>query len=63
MKSVKQFFGEVRLELARVEWPRFQEFVGATLVVLFLILVFAVYLGVVDRIIVWLIKLIFSRSF
>ena len=52
------FFKEVRLELTKVTWPTFHEFVGATLVVLIIVAACAVYLGAVDfvlqRAIVWL---------
>jgi len=49
VKDITKFFGEVRVELRRVEWPSFEEFKGATIVVLFLLLIFSVYLGTVDR--------------
>jgi preprotein translocase subunit SecE len=48
VKDVGQFLQEVRLELGRVVWPKFQEWTGATIVVLFLVFVFALYLGFVD---------------
>ena len=48
LKNVLQFFQEVRLELSKVDWPSFQEFVGSTLVVLVLVCFFAVYLGLID---------------
>ncbi|MBN2266991.1 MAG: preprotein translocase subunit SecE [Candidatus Babeliaceae bacterium] len=63
MKNVKQFISEVRVELARVEWPSFQEFVGATIVVLFIVFVFAVYLKGVDALVEWLLAQIIARSF
>lgn len=48
MKEVVQFLKEVRVELSRVVWPDFNEFIGATIVVLILITCFAIYLGIVD---------------
>lgn len=42
------FFKEVRLELTKVSWPTFNEFVGATVVVLIIVTAFAIYLGAVD---------------
>lgn len=47
-KNIAQFFREVQIELSKVEWPSLNEWVGSTVVVLFLVVVFAVYLGVVD---------------
>lgn len=57
-----QFLSEVRLELARIEWPKFHEFVGATIVVLFVVVLFSIYLGAVDRVITIIAKQVFSRG-
>ncbi|MCL5436713.1 MAG: preprotein translocase subunit SecE [Candidatus Dependentiae bacterium] len=62
IQSSTRFLSEVRVELARIEWPKFHEFVGATLVVLVVVLFFAVYLGAVDRIITTIAKYVFSRG-
>jgi preprotein translocase subunit SecE len=48
MKEVVHFLQEVRLELGKVEWPGLKEFLGATLVVLVLVILFAIYLGAID---------------
>lgn len=48
MKNVVQFISEVKLELTKVIWPKLDEFIGSTIVVLVLTAIFAVYLGVVD---------------
>ena len=48
MKNVVQFFNEVRLEFSKVVWPKFDEWVGSTIIVLLLVCVFAVYLGFID---------------
>ena len=47
--SAFQFFREVKIELMRVEWPSVRECVGATSMVLFLVFLFAIFLGVIDR--------------
>jgi preprotein translocase subunit SecE len=62
MKNAAQFLKEVRTELSRVEWPTWNEFVGATIVVLMVVLFFALFLGSVDRILSLLIKQIFTYS-
>lgn len=49
IKSVVQFVSEVRLELSRVIWPKFDEWVGSTVIVVFLMIVFAIYLFFVDK--------------
>jgi len=56
VRDIMRFFREVRVELSKVVWPKFDEFVGSTLIVLFLVGVFAVYLGAVDRVLTWLVK-------
>jgi len=48
MKSVVRFISEVKLELSRVIWPKMDEWVGSTMVVLILVCIFALYLGFVD---------------
>jgi len=49
MKNVTQFVKEVHLELSKVTWPKFDEFVGSTIVVLLLMSFFSIYLGLVDK--------------
>ncbi len=48
IKEVTRFLYEVKVELTKVIWPKFDEFIGSTIVVLFLVFVFMVYLGLVD---------------
>ena len=49
MKNVVQFLSEVRLELSRVVWPKMDDWIGSTTVVLILMTIFAIYLGLVDK--------------
>lgn len=61
MKNIGTFLKEVRSEMARVEWPKPEEFIGATIVTLLLVLFFTIYLGLLDRVLEWIIyKQIFS---
>ena len=48
VKQAVQFLKEVKSELSRVVWPRFDEFVGALIVVLLVMAFFAIYLGLLD---------------
>lgn len=48
IKNMIQFLRDVRLELSKVIWPKFDEFVGSTIVVLVLVSAFAIYLGTID---------------
>jgi preprotein translocase subunit SecE len=45
---VTQFFREVRAELKRVTWPTRKETIGSTSVVLILVMIMALFLGLVD---------------
>jgi preprotein translocase subunit SecE len=49
-QSVKQFLSEVVSELRKVTWPNRKETLGATGVVLILVIILAAYLGLVDYI-------------
>jgi preprotein translocase subunit SecE len=49
IKDVTQFVKDVQLELSKVTWPKFNEFVGSMIVVLLLMSFFSVYLGLVDK--------------
>jgi len=48
MNNIVQFLSEVRVELNKVIWPKYDEWIGSTIVVLFLVLVFSLYLGFLD---------------
>lgn len=62
MKSIVQFLQEVRIEMGKVQWPKYDEFVGATVVTLLVVLFFALFIGAVDRGVAWIIKQIFTYS-
>ena len=55
MIQIGKFLKEVRAEMARVEWPKPEEFIGATTVTLLLVLFFTVYLGSIDKANKWII--------
>jgi len=46
-KAARQFFREVRAELKRVTWATRKETIGSTSVVLVLVIIVAVFLGIV----------------
>lgn len=48
MRDVIQFLHEVKNELSKVIWPKWSEFIGATIVVVILMILFSLYLGVID---------------
>ena len=47
-KRTKQFYVDVRSETRKVTWPSRQEVMGTTVVVVFAVAFFGLYLGLVD---------------
>ena len=43
-----QFFREVRNELKKVSWPSRKDTMGSTSIVIILVIIIALYLGIVD---------------
>ena len=55
-----KFIKEVRNELKRVSWPSRDEIRGSTTVVIVIVLVLAVFIGLVDRALTYLVSFIFG---
>ncbi len=47
-KKIKNFFSEVKIELKKVVFPTREEVIGSTKVVLVLVLIVAIFLGLID---------------
>ncbi|NOZ69473.1 MAG: preprotein translocase subunit SecE [Deferribacteres bacterium] len=47
-KKIKNFFSEVKIELKKVVFPSREEVIGSTKVVLVLVLIVAIFLGLID---------------
>ena len=60
IKNVTEFFKEVHIELSKVTWPKFDDFLGSTVVVLVLVAFFSVYLGLIDLGLSELARLVFK---
>jgi preprotein translocase subunit SecE len=48
MKNVLSFLKEVKLEFSKIVWPTKKEFIGSTLIILFVILLFTIFLGFIN---------------
>ena len=48
LEKIKTFFKEVSVELRKVSWPTRQQTVSATVVVIVLTIIVAVFLGIID---------------
>ncbi len=46
--KIKQFFKEVKIELKKVTFPSRDEVIGSTKVVVVLVIIIAVFLGLID---------------
>ncbi|OGB97934.1 preprotein translocase subunit SecE [candidate division TM6 bacterium RIFCSPHIGHO2_12_FULL_36_22] len=60
MKNIGQYLKSVQSELSKVTWPGFNEFIGSTIIVLILIVLFSMYFAVLDSSFQWAAKSIFS---
>ena len=60
IQRLVKFIKEVRNELKRVSWPSRDEIRGSTIVVIVIVLVLAVFIGLVDRALSFLVSLIFG---
>ena len=49
--QVKEYFGELQLEMKRVTWPSWTQVRATTGVVIFAVFAFAVYFAIVDTIV------------
>lgn len=48
INKVKQFLGEVKVEIKKVVFPSKDELIGSTWVVIITVLVISIFLGIVD---------------
>jgi len=55
---IKQFFSDVMLEMRRSTWPDRKTLVSHTVIVIVSVLMLGLYVGVSDRVLTWLLKLI-----
>ena len=48
--KVRQFAQEVQVEMKKVTWPSREELRGSTMVVIVMVILVAIFIGVIDRI-------------
>ena len=61
IERITRYFREVRVELAKVDWPSRQELIAMTIVVVVVLLAMALYLGLWDLLFSWLFKRVLAR--
>jgi preprotein translocase subunit SecE len=60
MNKITKYVGEVQQELSKVSWPRREELISSTGVVLFVCMIFAIFVFGVDVILSRLIEMLFK---
>lgn len=60
MNKALAFLNEVKAEIFKITWPSKDELIGATIIVCFLTIVFAIILGSMDAVIGMLIRKLIS---
>jgi preprotein translocase SecE subunit len=48
IRNALKYFQEVHNEFSRVVWPKFDDFIGSSVIVVIIMCAFSVYLGVID---------------
>jgi preprotein translocase subunit SecE len=48
IKDTIKYLRQVQVEFSKVVWPSWAEFVGSTIIVLILVVLFTIYLGALD---------------
>jgi preprotein translocase subunit SecE len=59
-EKIKKFLLEVKLELAKVSWSTRQELMGATVVVIVITSLMAVFIGIIDLFLSKILSLVFK---
>ncbi len=60
MEKIQKFLKEVNAELRKVTWPTKDELIGSTIVVIVVSVIVAVFIGIVDRILTFVVQSIFG---
>ena len=61
MKALTKYLHEVRIELSKVVWPKKNEVIKLTLIVIIISTVVGLYVGVLDVAFVKLLEIVISR--
>jgi len=61
VERVTRYLREVRVELAKVDWPSRQELTAMTVVVVVVLMAMALYLGLWDLLFSWLFQRVLGR--
>ena len=62
MEKITKFLKEVVAELKKVTWPTKEELTGSTIVVIVVSVIVAIFIGIVDRILTFVVSQIFGTG-
>ncbi len=62
MEKIKKFVREVVAELRKMTWPSKDELIGSTIVTVVVSFIVAIFIGLVDRILILLMRQIFGSG-
>lgn len=62
MNKIKKFLKEVMAELRKVTWPSKDELIGSTIVTIVVSTIIAIFIGIVDRILTFVVQSIFGTG-
>jgi preprotein translocase subunit SecE len=60
VQKLKQYVKDTMAELRKMSWPSKDELIGSTVVTVVVSVIIAVFIGIVDRVLVILMKAIFG---
>ena len=52
---IQRFLSEVKVEMSKVSWPTLEELRNSTKVVIVAVILITIFIGVVDRVLGWII--------
>ena len=58
MNKIKQFFSDVKFEMKKVSWPKWDELKGSTFIVISFSILISVFLFFIDRILATVIQVV-----
>ena len=62
MDKISKFLKEVVAELRKVTWPSKDELIGSTIVTIVVSVIVALFIGIVDQLLTYIISLIFGTG-
>ncbi|MBK7143513.1 MAG: preprotein translocase subunit SecE [bacterium] len=62
LEKIKRYLKETAAELRKMTWPTMDELKGSTIVVIIVSLVVAIFIGVVDRVLTFMVRTIFGGT-